>query len=127
MKPVEIAVLDTVIMRLNETNSLQYIQEKVKKISARRYYKIKATLKEDTKARLYDIAKGGFVLQHMERIDQLQICQRLMWEHYQKLEDDWKKILALEKIASIQPYLSAYYEASKLILENDSKASNSIS
>ncbi|MBI3639690.1 MAG: hypothetical protein HY223_05175 [Thaumarchaeota archaeon] len=127
MKPIESAVLDTIIMRLNETNSLEYIQDKVKKISARRYYEIKAKLKEDTKSRLYEIAKGGFAQQHMERIDQLQICQRLMWEHYQKISDDWKKILALEKIASLQPYLSAYYEASKKILENDSKAGNSIS
>jgi hypothetical protein len=84
------------------------------------YYRKKDKLKATTQKRLYEVAQKGFVLQHMQRIDQLEHIETEMWENYLALKgkgEAYKACLVLEKIANIQPLLSSYYEATKEVME----------
>ena len=69
--------------------------------------------------RLFEIAKEGFVSQHLARIDDLEMIKRKMWEMFYKLEkkDPFRACQVLVWLTAIQPYLSQYYEASKFIME----------
>ena len=67
--------------------------------------------------RLYEIAKVGFVHQHIERIDQLELIQHELWKLYEMEEEPRHKAAILEKIANVQPFLSAYYEATKMVMK----------
>ena len=40
-----------------------------------------------------------------------------MWKNHEQEQSPLKKVKILEKIASLQPYLSAYYEASKMVIQ----------
>ena len=81
------------------------------------YYRIKARAEEKKLARLNEIAKVGFVHQHIGRINQLELIQREVWKNYEQEQSPLKKVVILEKIASVQPYLSAYYEATKMVMK----------
>jgi hypothetical protein len=43
-----------------------------------------------------------------------------MWRNYEHEQSPLKKVIILEKIASVQPYLSAYYEATKMVMKEGS-------
>jgi uncharacterized protein (DUF488 family) len=58
--------------------------------------------------------------QHLERIDKCELIEKLMWENYRKGDNNRVKIL--ESIISIQPYLSAYYDATRYVLEKRVKS-----
>jgi hypothetical protein len=60
---------------------------------------------------LYHIAKIGFEEQHLERIAQLKLIQRLMWKEYDACKDPYQRSKILISIADVQPYLSSYYDA----------------
>jgi hypothetical protein len=47
---------------------------------------------------------------HLEKIDRLELIDRLMWENYEKEKDPTKRIKILETIADSQINLSSYYE-----------------
>jgi hypothetical protein len=66
---------------------------------------------------LYHIAKIGFQDQHLDRIDNTELCLKLMWENYNKEQDPFKRFQMLKDIIMVQPYLSSYYETTKLIVE----------
>lgn len=74
--------------------------------------------------RLFEIAKDGFVSQHLDRIDDLLLIKKEMWECYfaQKKVDPFKSVQILALITQVQPYLSQYYEASKHIMEKVRRA-----
>jgi hypothetical protein len=67
--------------------------------------------------RLYHIASIGFVDQHLDRIDNTELCLKLMWENYNQEQDPYKKFQMLKDIILVQPYLSSYYETTKLVME----------
>lgn len=66
--------------------------------------------------RLNQIAKG-FVDHHLERLDTLELINHEMWASYRK--GDYKAMDALSKIAAIQPIVSSYFEASKMVMEDE--------
>jgi hypothetical protein len=95
-------------------------------VSQPTYSRMKRKLQSQKLKRLYHIAKIGFSDGHLERIDQLELIQKLMWDDYQKCQDPFKRTCILEKIANIQPYLSAYYEATRDIIGGKEDGSKSI-
>jgi hypothetical protein len=104
-------------------HSLEYVNrylkgEGKKEIKERQFFRIKQYMKEHQLDRLYEIAKEGFVSQHLDRIDDLISIKKEMWECYyaQKKSDPYKAAQVLVWLTAIQPYLSQYYEASKLIM-----------
>jgi hypothetical protein len=104
--------------------SLSYVNRYLKKegkkeIKERQLFRIKQYMKEHQLDRLFEIAKEGFVSQHLDRIDDLQLIKKEMWECYfsQKQSDPYKAGQILSWLTHVQPYLSQYYEASKFIME----------
>ena len=119
-------------MGLSENKSLSYLKDNGFEISANHLYRLKRKIQESRFDRLSLIAKQGFVDQHLERIDQLELINKEYWKLYNAEKDNFKKALILEKIAELQTYISPYYDASRYILEksitsNETKENQSIS
>ena len=111
------AVIEAMRMRLNEKQSLEYLKEVGFDIGPATYYREKRQVEQMKLKRLYHIAKIGFQDQHLDRIDNTEFCLKLMWENYHLEQDPFKRFQMLKDIILVQPYLSAYYETTKLIVE----------
>ncbi len=111
------AVIETIRMRLTEKQSLAYLKEMGFEISPKTYYNDKRKVESLKLKRLYHIAQIGFQDQHLERIDTIELCLKLCWQNYNEEQDPYKKFLMLKDIILVQPYLSAYYETTKLVME----------
>src|SRR5918911_2240555 len=117
LSDTEKMVVNCTIMRLKENEALHYLKSNGYEMSRMTYYRIKSRVEEKKLARLHEIGKIGFVHQHIERIDQLELIQREMWKLYDQEKEPRHKAAILEKIANVQPYLSAYYEATKMVIK----------
>jgi hypothetical protein len=111
------AVIETIRMRLSEQQSLEYLKEVGFTCSPATYYREKKKVEEMKLKRLYHIASIGFVDQHLDRIDNTELCLKLMWQNYHLEQDPYKKFQMLKDIILVQPYLSAYYETTKLVMQ----------
>jgi hypothetical protein len=65
---------------------------------------------------LYNIAKIGFVAQHLEKIDKLELIEKKMWEEFYKESSPYKRVDILVQIANIQPFLSACYDSTRYVI-----------
>ena len=110
-------IIECIRMRLTEKQSLEYLKEVGFPCSAATFYREKKKVEEMKLKRLYHIASIGFVDQHLHRIDNTELCLKLMWENYGLEQDPYKKFQMLKDIILVQPYLSSYYEATKLVIE----------
>ena len=119
----EILVMQTIIMKLNEPESLAWIRShqtsRQKPMEIRTFYRIKGKLKSLTDKRKFDLQKQGLWEQHLERIDQLETILKFSWQNYHRANDPIKKQRILDSIVSIQPLLSVYYSASQEVIETD--------
>jgi hypothetical protein len=113
----EKGVIEAIRMRLTTDQSLQYLKDNGFSMSRASYFRHKKKLEEKKLKRLYEIAKIGFEDQHLDRIDNIELCLKLMWQNYNEEQDPFKKFHMLKDIILVQPYLSAYYETTKLIVE----------
>ena len=104
------------IMRLDERESLTYINDQGYDISRAQYIALKKKIKDSRFERLSQIAKA-FVDHHIERMDTLDLVNYEMWRKYR--QGDYKTLDALSKIAETQTILSQYYDASKMVMENE--------
>jgi hypothetical protein len=97
-----------------------------KEVSRTKLIRVRRYMKDHQFDRLFEIAKEGFVSQHLARIDDLELIKRKMWEMFFKLEkkDPFRACQVLVWIMQIQPYLSQYYEASKFIMEKVRRAND---
>jgi hypothetical protein len=120
------AVIETIRMRLSEQKSLEYLKEVGFHCSVATFYREKKKVEQMKLMRLYHIAKIGFQDQHLDRIDNTELCLKLMWENYNKEEDPYKKFQMLKDIVMVQPYLSSYYEATKLIVQQQTSTTKEI-
>jgi hypothetical protein len=114
-------IIQTMVMRLSEKESMQYLHDKGFKISRDSFYRLKRNIQQSRFDRLNLIAKSQFVDQHLERIDQLELINQEMWSLYRNEKDNFKKALILEKIAELQTYISPYYDASRYVMEQSIK------
>jgi hypothetical protein len=93
----EILVMQTMIMRFNEDESLAWINshlpKKAKKMSIRVFYRIKGKLKSTTDKRKFDLQKQGLWEQHLERIDQLETIMKFSWQKYQQFSHYCRHII----------------------------------
>jgi hypothetical protein len=120
-------------MGLSKKNSVRYLSDRGFNISVPQFYILKRKIKQSRFDRLSLIAKEGFVDQHLERIDQLELINKEYWKLYNAEKDNFKKALILEKIVELQTYISPYYDASRYIFEksiskqNETEKSRSLS
>jgi len=112
------AVVDTMTMRLSTIHSLEYLKEHGFEMSRRNYFRHKKTVQGLKLKRLYHIAKIGFEEQHLERIDQLKLIQQLMWRNYDECKDAYQRSKILRMIGDVQPLLSAYYDATHMVVSH---------
>ena len=115
------AVLDTITMRLDLTNSLDYVKCVGFPMGRRTYYRHKKKIQDMKLERMRFIAKVAYEEQHLERIDRMELIENQMWINYWKEQDRYKKVKILVEIVNIQPYISTYYEATKDLLEAQPK------
>lgn len=114
-------VNDTIVMRLTEKESLEYLADHGFKMSRAKYYRHKKKL-EDTKfVRLDSMIKYGFTTQHLQKIDKLEFIEKQMWKDYFDCKDPYKRVEILTQIANLQPFLSAYYDSTRYVLERSEK------
>ncbi len=111
------AVLETMRMRLTERHALAYLKEVGFEMSDTTWYREKNKLEKIKLQRLYHIAKIGFQDQHLETIDQYELGFKLMWKNVLREQDPYKQNSMIKDILLLKPYLSAYYEATKLIID----------
>jgi hypothetical protein len=86
-------------------------------MSESKYFRNKKKVESMKLKRLHHIAEIGFELQHLERIDQLQLISKEMWKCYHDESQPLKKVRILWYLVTIQPYLSQYYEATMDVIK----------
>jgi hypothetical protein len=119
-------IIEIMVKGLTEKQALSYLKDNGFEISDYHLYRLKKKIKESRFDRLNLIAKQGFVDQHLERIDQLELINKEYWKLYNQTneKDTLKKALILEKIAELQTYISPYYDASRYVMEQSIKTNN---
>jgi hypothetical protein len=95
---------------------LAYLKETGFEISPKTYYNDKRKVESLKLKRLYYIAQIGFQDQHLERIDNYEIGFKMMWKNILLEKDPYKCNQMIKDILLLQPYLSAYYESTKLVI-----------
>jgi hypothetical protein len=58
---------------------------------------------------------------HLEKIDRLELIDRLMWQEYEKETQPYRRVKILETIANAQATVSSYYESTTIALEVSTK------
>ncbi len=80
---LETLVVDCSTYRLSESESLEYIKQKLgRPISASHFYQIKHSLESDTEMQRWinDYARVGFLIEHRRRIDEMDSLQKFAYE-----------------------------------------------
>ena len=111
------AVIETIRMRLTEKQSLVYLKDMGFDISPKTFYNDKRKVESLKLKRLYHIAQIGFQDQHLERIDVYEMGFKMMWQNVLRERNPYKQNSLIKDILLLQPYLSSYYEATKLIID----------
>ena len=111
------AVIETMRMRLTEKQSLAYLKEVGYDISLRTYYNDKRKVESLKLKRLFHIVQIGFQDQHLESIDNFEMGFKMMWQNVLREKNPYKQNQMIKDILLLKPYLSAYYEATKLIID----------
>ena len=120
------AVVETMRMRLTTDQALQYLKDNEFFLSRASYFRHKKKLEQMKLKRLYYIAKIGFQDQHLETIDQYELGFKMMWQNVLRERDPYKQNAMIRDILLLKPYLSSYYEATKLIVEKQQEQQNEI-
>ena len=111
------AVVATIRMRLTRQQALAYMKGEGYPMSEGTYGRIKARLKSNELKRLHNIAAIGFEQQHLERIDTCELMAQLHWQNYHLEKNPYKKSMILREIRELQPYISAYYDATRKVIQ----------
>lgn len=122
LSDTEKAVVETMRMRLTTDQALQYLKDNEFPLSRASYFRHKKKLEEKKLKRLYEIAQIGFQDQHLERIDVYEMGFKIMWKNVLLEKDPYKQNSMIKDILLLQPYLSAYYEATKLIINKQQQS-----
>ena len=112
-------------MRLTRQEALEYLRGQGYPISNSTLGRIKSELKRNSLSRMHQIATYEFHEQHLNRIDNCELIAKLMWQGYLRERSPYRRVLILKEIKEIQPYLSSYYQTTKMVLEGQN-TNNSI-
>ena len=111
------AVIETMRLKLTEKLALAYLKGEGFEMCAMTWYREKRKLEKMKLQRLYHIAKIGFEDQHLQTIDELEMSFKMMWQNVLREQDPYKQNTMIKDIIMLKPYLSAYYEATKLVID----------
>jgi hypothetical protein len=100
-------------MRLKLPAALKYLEKSGFPSSKATYYRTKKLLRQRTRERLALIAAETFEQQHLDRIDELLLIKKEMWDNYQNEDRPFQRVMILREIKDIQRHISSYYEATE--------------
>jgi len=63
------------------------------------------------------MAKVGFVDQHLDKIDKLEVIEKEMWKKYRECKDPYKCVDIVTQIANLQPFISAYCDSTRYVIK----------
>ncbi len=116
---LEQLILRCLVMRFSEKEALAYIADNHKSIESTRYYEIKRTLADKLVEEGYRItSKNGLYEQHMMRIQTLETIEKEQWKLYKSEPKPYLKSSILERITTLQVYLSSAYDYIRAIIKN---------
>lgn len=120
------AVVEVMRMRLPERLALAYLGSDAIgfPMSESTLWREKRKIRKLKFQRLALIASSGFQDQHIERIDNLEMIQKLMWQNYHQCTNAYQRVIILEKIKEIQPYLSSYYDATREVMSGNNNTNS---
>ena len=110
-------------MRFSINQSLEYCKDNGYPISRATYCRIKKRLENEKLSRLYDYAKN-FESWHLERMEELERIRQLMWQQFEACKDPLKKTTILKEIKEMQPYLTAFMDATRGLIEHKESTIN---
>lgn len=111
-------VLETTRLKLNVPQSLAYLRSQGFDVSDKTLWRERKKLQDLSLKRLYYIGQAGFQDQHIATIDEYEMGFKIMWQNVMRMrENPYKQNLMIKDIMMLKPYLSAYYEATKLIIQ----------
>jgi hydrogenase maturation factor HypF (carbamoyltransferase family) len=113
-------VIETMRLRLSEKQALVYLKSQGFDIHPATYYRDKAKVEKTKLQRLYQIAAVGFEDQHLETIEELKLAFKMLWANVLRERDPYRQSSMIKDLIMLKPYLSAYHEATKLIIEKQS-------
>jgi hypothetical protein len=61
-------------------------------------------------------AANLFTYQHLQRMDRLELVEKLMWTEYEKESSPYRRVGILQAIVAMQPYISGYYDATTYVI-----------
>jgi hypothetical protein len=105
-------------MRLNFKQSLAYLRGEGYPMGQSTLTRMKRDIRKNSLKRLYQVANVEFQEQHLARLDNCELIAKLMWQNYFEERSPYRRVMILKEIKEIQPYLSSYYEATKMVLES---------
>ena len=121
LNDLEIAIVSTKAMRFTEHEAMAYLKTQGHEISVPTYYRHLGHISSETKQRAFEIA-SSFLEDHIQTCDELYNIKKMMYQECIKEEDHLKKTMILAKITETMiPYISAYREATKQIIEEVKK------
>jgi len=120
LNDIELLVVATKVMRFSEKEALEYLKTHHHEITRATYYRILGHVESETRTRLFEICKT-MKEQHLERIDEIDKIKKEMWVQYYREKEPLPKVRILKEIKELQPYVSAYCEATQAILEDSVK------
>lgn len=123
----ESLILHTVIMRMTEKESLEYLAKHDVHIKPRAYYNYKKKLRESGEAKANHIAIKGFLEQHIQRIYTFETIEREFWSCYVSEPDPYKKTIILSHIAKFQPALTTLYGLVQRVMERQASTRSAFS
>lgn len=112
----EKAVVETMTKGLLPEPALRFLEDVGHKMSRATYFRHKKKIEETKLERMQFIATH-FQELHLEKIDRLELIDKLMWEQFEKEQQPSKKVKILESIANLQPFVMSSYESSSYAIE----------
>lgn len=85
-----------------------------------KYFRQRKKVEEMQLERMQHIAMY-FQDQHLDRIDRIELIEKLMWDNYRAEKEPTKKVNILVNIMHMQTFLSAYYDTTRYVLETEVK------
>jgi hypothetical protein len=109
-------VLECMIFRFNQKESMDYIFKKGYNITDRTFRNIKKDILKSRFKYFKELVDTGIIDQHIRAIECIHHVLREMWINYEKCQDPYKKVEILTQIVNVQPFLSKYFETTRNVL-----------
>ncbi|MBA4719057.1 MAG: hypothetical protein HRO68_08175 [Nitrosopumilus sp.] len=87
----QMCVIHCIVARFSESEALVYLKSKGHNIQKTLYYDEKKKLKENRTSFANKLATGGFLDQHVQRIESLEAIEREFWSNYHAEDDPLKE------------------------------------